>query len=101
MTAYQTDYSMAAVTVRAEGSPLQPPGGEPFNLPLAFIEGQAGTSTPRFTSDDADDDEFNFLMLINCMISVMLLIIADFGEGVATSIPAASHTPAYKRVPYK
>jgi hypothetical protein len=43
VTMYQADYSMAAVTLKAEGSPLQPAGGELFNLPLASLENQAGT----------------------------------------------------------
>eukprot|EP00884_Botryococcus_braunii_P008586 jgi/Botrbrau1/17729/Bobra.0166s0150.1 len=42
VTAYQADYGMAAVTLKAEGSPLQPPGGQLFNLPLASLENQAG-----------------------------------------------------------
>ena len=42
VTAYQVDYSMAALTVRAAGSPLQPPGGSPFNLPMASLEGRSG-----------------------------------------------------------
>lgn len=33
---------MAALTVRAAGSPLQPPGGSPFNLPMASLEGRSG-----------------------------------------------------------
>ena len=42
VTAYQVDYSMAALTVRAAGSPLQPPDGWPFNLPMASLEGRSG-----------------------------------------------------------
>ena len=38
VTAYQTDWSMAALTVRAPGTPLAPPGGEPVNLPMASLE---------------------------------------------------------------
>ena len=43
VTAYQTDWSIAAVTLRAQGSPLQPEGDQPFNLPMASLEGQPGT----------------------------------------------------------
>eukprot|EP00887_Chlorella_sp_A99_P002598 scaffold6.g2598.t1 len=39
VVAYQTDWSMAALTLRAEGSPLAPPGGGPFNLPMASLAG--------------------------------------------------------------
>jgi hypothetical protein len=46
VTAYQADYSMAAVTLRAEGSPLQPANGGLFNLPMASLEGQPGALTP-------------------------------------------------------
>ncbi|KAK9825449.1 hypothetical protein WJX81_001648 [Elliptochloris bilobata] len=42
VTAYQVDYSMAALTVHAAGSPLQPPDGSPFNLPMASLEGRPG-----------------------------------------------------------
>jgi cytochrome c biogenesis protein len=44
VTAYQTDWSMAALTIRAPGSPLSPPGGEALNLPMASLEGKANTS---------------------------------------------------------
>lgn len=44
VTAYQTDWSIAAVTLRAQGSPLQPEGDQPFNLPMASMEGQPGVS---------------------------------------------------------
>ena len=44
ITAYQTDYSMAALTVRASGSPLQPPDGSAFNLPMATLEGKQGAA---------------------------------------------------------
>ncbi len=42
VTAYQTDWSIAAVTLHAQGSPLQPEGDQPFNLPMASLEGQPG-----------------------------------------------------------
>ena len=42
ITAYQTDYSMAALAVRAEGSPLQPADGAPFKLPMASLDGKPG-----------------------------------------------------------
>ena len=42
VTAYQTDWSIAAVTLHAQGSPLQPEGGQSFNLPMASLEGQPG-----------------------------------------------------------
>ena len=49
ITAYQTDYSMAALTVRASGSPLQPPDGSAFNLPMATLEGnKQGAFLPSF-----------------------------------------------------
>lgn len=44
VTAYQTDWSIAAVTLHAQGSPLQPDGDQPFNLPMASLEGQPGVS---------------------------------------------------------
>lgn len=48
VTAYQTDWSMAALTVRAKGSPLQPSDGSPFNLPMASLAGKPGAwSQPR------------------------------------------------------
>lgn len=40
VTAYQTDWSMAALTVRAPGSPLAPPGGEAVNIPMASLSGK-------------------------------------------------------------
>jgi len=49
VTAYQVDYAMAALTVRAPASPLQPPGGSPFNLPMASLEGRAGAAARRPT----------------------------------------------------
>lgn len=45
ITAYQTDYSMAALTVRAPGSPLQPADGSPFNLPMATLDGKPGLAS--------------------------------------------------------
>lgn len=45
VTAYQTDWSIAAVTLRAQGSPLQPDGAQPFNLPMASLEGQPGQAS--------------------------------------------------------
>ena len=44
VTAYQTDWSIAAVTLHAQGSPLQPEGNQPFNLPMASLEGQPGAA---------------------------------------------------------
>ena len=44
VTAYQTDWSMAALTIRAPNSPLSPPGGEAVNLPMASLEGKANKS---------------------------------------------------------
>ena len=46
ITAYQTDYSMAALTVRAPGSPLQPADGGAFNLPMASLDGKPGARAP-------------------------------------------------------
>jgi len=43
ITAYQTDYSMAALAIKAEGSPLQPADGSPFKLPMASLDGKPGT----------------------------------------------------------
>jgi hypothetical protein len=48
VTAYQTDWSMSALTVRAVGSPLQPPDGSPFNLPMANLIGKAGAWQESF-----------------------------------------------------
>ena len=42
MTAYQTDWAIAAVTLRAEGSPLVPGDHTAFNLPMASLQGQPG-----------------------------------------------------------
>ena len=42
MTLYQADYAMAAITLTADGSPLSPPGGGSFNLPVAALDGAAG-----------------------------------------------------------
>ena len=47
ITAYQTDYSMAALAVKAEGSPLQPADGSPFKLPMASLDGKPGALLPR------------------------------------------------------
>lgn len=38
VTAYQTDWAMSALTVRAPGSPLSPPGDGALNLPMASLE---------------------------------------------------------------
>ena len=42
VTMYQTDWSLAALTLRAEGSPMQPADGTSFNLPMASLEGNPG-----------------------------------------------------------
>lgn len=42
VTAYQTDWAIAAVTLRAEGSPLEPKDHTAFNLPMASLQGQPG-----------------------------------------------------------
>ncbi|KAK9803576.1 hypothetical protein WJX72_001425 [[Myrmecia] bisecta] len=42
VTAYQTDWSIAALTLRAAGSPLAPEDGSSFNLPMANLQGQPG-----------------------------------------------------------
>ena len=52
MTAYQTDWSIAAVTLHAQGSPLQPEGDQPFNLPMASLEGQPGIALYSSTSQE-------------------------------------------------
>ena len=45
LTLYQADYGMAAMTVTAPSSPLSPPGGGPFKLPVAELGGgTAGVS---------------------------------------------------------
>jgi cytochrome c biogenesis protein len=46
MTIYQTDWSMAAITLRARESPMQPADGSSFNLPMATLEGRPGESAP-------------------------------------------------------
>ena len=48
VTAYQTDWAIAAVTLRAEGSPLEPEDHTAFNLPMASLQGQPGGQS-RFT----------------------------------------------------
>lgn len=42
VTYYQTDWSIAALSLRATGSPFQPADGSAFNLPMASLEGQPG-----------------------------------------------------------
>jgi cytochrome c biogenesis protein len=58
ITAYQTDWSMAALTLRAPGSPLSPPGDTAVNLPMASLEGQPGVSGTLYAAflpiDDPD-----------------------------------------------
>lgn len=44
VTMYQTDWSMAAITLHATGSPMQPADGNSFNLPMASLEGNPGIS---------------------------------------------------------
>lgn len=44
VTLYQTDWSLAALSLRAEGSPMQPADGSSFNLPMASLEGNPGQS---------------------------------------------------------
>ncbi len=44
LTIYQADYGMAAMTVTAPRSPLSPPGGGPFKLPVAELKGSAGVA---------------------------------------------------------
>ena len=41
LTLYQADYGMAAMTVTAPASPLSPPGGGAFKLPVAELNGGA------------------------------------------------------------
>jgi len=45
VTMYQTDWSLAALSLRAEGSPMQPADGNSFNLPMASLEGNPGQSS--------------------------------------------------------
>ena len=40
---------MAALTVHAAGSPLQPADGSPFNLPMASLEGRPGVAWTSLT----------------------------------------------------
>lgn len=40
---------MAALTVHAAGSPLQPADGSPFNLPMASLEGRPGMAWTPWT----------------------------------------------------
>ena len=47
VTMYQTDWSMAAITLRAQGSPMQPADGSSFNLPMASLEGNEGARRQR------------------------------------------------------
>lgn len=44
ITAYQTDWSMSALTVRAPGTLLAPPEGQVLKLPMASLEGQPGVN---------------------------------------------------------
>jgi cytochrome c biogenesis protein len=44
VTAYQTDWEMAAVTLHATGSPLQPADDAGLNLPMASLEGAQGVA---------------------------------------------------------
>eukprot|EP00803_Ostreobium_quekettii_P004859 evm.model.scf_1030EXC.1 EVM.evm.TU.scf_1030EXC.1 scf_1030EXC:4162-9143(-) len=44
LTMYQTDWSMAAISVKAVGSPLQPDNGEFIKLPMASLEGRKDVS---------------------------------------------------------
>lgn len=44
ITAYQTDWSMAALVVRARGTPVAPEDGSPITVPLASLEGTPGFS---------------------------------------------------------
>ncbi len=46
VTMYQTDWSLAAVTLRVDnpGAALQAQPGQPFNLPLASLEGKPGVA---------------------------------------------------------
>ena len=74
VTAYQTDWSIAAVTLRAQGSPLQPDGDQPFNLPMASLEGQPGTSP---------------LQRMPCLLAVLVIIaVVDHRPGVDTGLHA-------------
>ena len=42
---------MAALTVRALGSPLQPADGSAFNLPMASLDGKPGVRSPSTQPD--------------------------------------------------
>lgn len=48
VTAYQTDWGMAALTVTATGSPVMPPDGSPVNLPFAMLQGETGSDYKLF-----------------------------------------------------
>ena len=50
VTAYQTDWGMAAMTVRATGTPLAPPDGSAINLPMAMLQGEAGSDAKLFAT---------------------------------------------------
>ena len=47
VTAYQTDWSMAALTIRAPNTPLSPPDGQPLKLPMASLEDSKGGSAGK------------------------------------------------------
>ena len=43
---------MAALTLRAGGSPLQPPDGSAFNLPMATLDGKPGGGPPTLLKNN-------------------------------------------------
>ncbi len=81
ITAYQTDYSMAALAVKAEGSPLQPADGGPFKLPMASLDGKPGAHLPRVWPSHA--------ACLPTAAPVMVIVMWQNGQlGIPTWIPA-------------
>lgn len=58
VTVYQTDWSMAAITLRAQGSPMQPADGSSFNLPMASLEGNEGAHRQQDSSRMSEGGPF-------------------------------------------
>lgn len=50
VTAYQTDWGMAALTIKAKGSPLAPADGSAVNLPMAMLQGETGSDSKLFAT---------------------------------------------------
>lgn len=89
VTAYQTDWSIAAVTLHAQGSPLQPEGNQPFNLPMASLEGQPGVALvgPYHTQHNTAQHNTQQLSLVSQWLhcGVMLGLFVLFSKGFMLS----------------